>query len=73
MLILKGMIIGAGGAGSLEQTALSLQFPANREFYREILRFWLSFTHDTAWHAAQFTALSQTWRTVGAQKEQGIF
>jgi hypothetical protein len=28
-----------GGAGSLEQAALSLHFPANREFNREILRF----------------------------------
>jgi hypothetical protein len=30
---------GFGGAGSLERTPLSLHFPANREFSREIVRF----------------------------------
>jgi hypothetical protein len=29
----------SGGAGSLEQTALSVHFPANREFSREFLGF----------------------------------
>jgi hypothetical protein len=34
-----------GGGGSLERTALSLDFPANREFNREFLRFWALFAH----------------------------
>ena len=44
------------------RTALWAEFPANREFYREILRFWTSFTHGAALHAAQFTVLSSFWR-----------
>jgi hypothetical protein len=51
----------------------SWHFPANREFNREILRFCPSLTHGAAQHAAQFAALSSSWRTIGAQKEQGIF
>jgi hypothetical protein len=61
-----------GGAGGRERTALSLRFPANREFNREILQFWLSLTRGVAWHAAQFTVPSRQWRIIGAQKEQGI-
>jgi hypothetical protein len=48
-----------GGERSLARTTLRAKFPANREFYREILRFWLSFTHGAERHTAQFTALSQ--------------
>jgi hypothetical protein len=62
-----------GGAGSLEQGALSPHFPANREFYREFLSFLLSFTHGAAWYVAQFTALSSPYLAIMAQKEQGIF
>ena len=29
-----------GGAGSLERTSLSLHFPANREYNRELVMFW---------------------------------
>jgi hypothetical protein len=37
-----------GGGWSLERTALQIKFPANREFYREIWRFLLSFTDGIA-------------------------
>jgi hypothetical protein len=55
------------------RTALWAEFPANREFYREIWRFLLAFTDGAARHPTQLTALSSLWRTVVAQKEQGIF
>jgi hypothetical protein len=55
------------------RTALSLHFPANREFNREILKFWPSFAQGAARHTAQFTSLSQQQWTIEAQKDQGIF
>ena len=58
-----------GGAGSLERTSLSLYFPANREFNREILRFWVSRMRGAAGHAAQFTMLNLFWGSKGT----GIF
>jgi hypothetical protein len=62
-----------GGAGSLEQGALSPHFPANREFYREILSFLLSFTHGAAWYVAQLKAFRSPSQAIMAQKEQGIY
>jgi hypothetical protein len=62
-----------GGAGSLERTSLSLYFPANREFNREILRFWVSRRRGAAWHATRFTVLNLLSGTIEAQKEQGFF
>jgi hypothetical protein len=62
----------AGGGCSLDQTPLWLHFPANREFIREILRFWALFPHGLDGHAAQFTVLSPSEREADARKEQGI-
>jgi hypothetical protein len=62
-----------GGAGSLEQAALRLEFPANREFNRDILKFWLLFKHGAARHVTQFTALSSLWRPLGLKKNSELF
>jgi hypothetical protein len=68
----KLLILNMSGGGlSLLQTVLWFKFPANREFYREILIFWDSVTRGAALHAAQLTVLSSLWLAFQAQEEQG--
>ena len=62
-----------GGGRSLERTALSLHFPAKREFNRELLRFWAMLRAWRARHAAQFAALSCLGPGVGLEKNREFF
>ena len=59
-----------GGASSLERTALSVHFPANREFNREIARNRASFSGWRPEHATQFTALNPILRPSGLEKSR---
>jgi hypothetical protein len=70
----RKVVVGViGGAGSLERGALRAEFPANREFNREVVSFWALASALRSTHAAQLTAFSPQRQTMGIQKEQGNF